>query len=73
MLKVLSENLKNLLLSFYRQLKLPLIQILDAVLYKTHKTHKINLRPSSMDFGEIPLPRFGYRVIFGKAEEICFD
>ena len=31
-------------LSFYRQLKFPLIQILNAVLYKTRKTHSINLK-----------------------------
>ena len=46
-----SRNLKYLPLSFYRQLKLTLIQILDTVLYKTRKTHSIILKPSRI-FGE---------------------
>ena len=41
-LTVLSENLKYLRLSFYRQLKHPFIQILGALLYNTRKPHSIN-------------------------------
>ena len=40
--KGLSENLKYLPLSFYRQLKFPYIHILVVVLYKTRKPHSIN-------------------------------
>ena len=36
-------------LSFYQQLKFPLIQILNAVLYKTRTTPSIVLKPSPMD------------------------
>ena len=36
--------------SFNWHLKLHLIKFLDAVLYKTCKTHSINLKPSPIDF-----------------------
>ena len=44
-------------LSFYRQLKFPLLHIFDAVLYKTCETHFINLIPSQRDFCRNSLTR----------------
>ena len=51
MLKVLSENLQYVPLSFYRQLKFPL----DAVLYKTRKPNQSTWNLLQWIFGEIPL------------------
>ena len=49
-LKGHSENLKYLPLTFYQQLKLPHIQILDALLNKTRKTHASKLETFSSGF-----------------------
>ena len=48
--KIYKSNIWPISLSFYRQLKFPLIQVLDAVLYETRKTPSINFKPSPLDF-----------------------